>query len=104
MPHVPLSPETERRLRALFTGPERDRAAQLLVTQCGDNLPFGEGSDAHGLERIRFATLKLSNGSFAELERAVELAQTDWRDVLMAAGFGRDVRAHEAWFPGGHVA
>jgi hypothetical protein len=29
----------------------------------------------------------------------VELAKIDSRDVLVAAGFGNDVRAHESWFP-----
>ncbi len=79
-------------------------AAHLLVTQCGDNLPLWHDKDPRGLERIRFAALKLSNGSLAELTRAVEIAQTDWRDVLVAAGFGHDVRAHLAWFPDGQDA
>ena len=104
MPPVQLSPETRRRLDALFVGAAREAAADLLVTQCANNLPFCETSDARSLERIRFAVLKLSNGDLAELGRAVEVAQLDWRDVLVAAGFGNDVRAHEAWFPGGHAA
>jgi hypothetical protein len=99
-----LSPETTRRLDALFVGPARQRATDLLIAQCGNNLPFCEGSDARGLERIRFAALKLSNGDLAKLQKAVEIAMTDWRDVLVAAGFGNDVRAHESWFPDGHVA
>lgn len=55
--------------------------------------------DEFQLERVRFAALKLSTGSLAGLRRAVELAKLDARDLLMAAGFGHDVRAHEAWFP-----
>jgi hypothetical protein len=100
MTGVPLSFETQRRLDALFHGTARTIAADLLVTQCGGNLPFNEAADARSLERIRFAALKLSNGDLAELRSAVELAQIDSRDVLVAAGFGQDVRAHEAWFPG----
>lgn len=97
---VPLSPETERRLAALFEGAARVEAADLLVAHCGDNLPFNQATDARSLERIRFAVLKLSNGSLAALREAIEVAQIDSRDVLMAAGFGRDVQAHQAWFPG----
>jgi len=100
MTGVPLSSETQRRLDALFDGTERTTAADLLVNQCGNNLPFNEAADARSLERIRFAALKLSNGDLAELRVAIELAQRDSRDVLVAAGFGHDLRAHEAWFPG----
>jgi len=104
MTTIPLSQETQRRLDALFVGSPRQQAAALLVSQCGNNLPFLEASDAHELERIRFAALKLSDGNLGKLEQAVQLAQQDWRDVLVAAGFGNDARAHEAWFPGDHAA
>lgn len=104
MPHAQLSPETQRRLDALFVGPARQTAADLLITQCGNNLPFCEGSDARALERVRFAALKLSNGDLVELQRAVQIAQLDSRDVLVAAAFANDVRAHESWFPEGHAA
>ena len=102
MPDVPLSPETQRRLDALFVGAAREAATALLVTRCGSNLPLWTPTDSMGLERIRFAALKLSGGDLAELRRAVEIAEVDWRDVLVAAGFGHDPRAHERWFPGGH--
>jgi hypothetical protein len=104
MPHTPLSPATERRLEILFAGAAREAAVDLLVTQCGANLPLWIRTDPEGLERIRFAALKLSNGNLAELQRAVEIAQIDWRDVLVAAGFGHDPRAHEHWVPARHPA
>jgi len=104
MPPIPLSSETQRRLDALFLEPDRRAVSELLITQCGDSLPLWHDKDPQGLERIRFAALKLSKGSLAELARAVEIAQVDWRDVLVAAGFGHDVHAHQAWFPGGHAA
>ena len=99
MTGIPLSSETQRRLDVLFGGAERALAANLLISQCGSNLPFNENADPRSLERIRFATLKLSNGDLARLREAIESAQFDSRDVLMEAGFGQDVRAHEAWFP-----
>jgi hypothetical protein len=49
------------------------------------------------MERIWLATLKLSIGSITAFENAVLLAQVDWRDVLMGAGFGSDLEAHLKW-------
>ena len=99
MPDIQLSVQTQRRLNALFSGPEREAAAQLLIAKCGDNLPFAEGANEYSLERIRFAALKLSNGDLAGLQDWVQHAQVDSRDLLMEAGFGHDVHAHHAWFP-----
>lgn len=96
---VPLSQETRRRLEALFAASDREAADRLLANECADNLPLWVATDAQGLERIRFAVLRLSGGSLAELERAVRMAQVDWRDVLVAAGFAHDPRAHETWSP-----
>jgi hypothetical protein len=99
MPPIPLSPETRRRVDALFDGPARESVVALLITQCAANLPLWVNADERGLERIRFAVLKLSNGDLTELQRAVQMAQVDWRDVLVAAGFGHSIRVHESWFP-----
>jgi hypothetical protein len=94
-----LSNETQLRLDALFAGAERDSAAELLVERCGTNLPFCGGLDSRSLERIRFAALKLSGGDLMKLRQAVEIAEVDWRDVLVAAGFANHINAHESWFP-----
>jgi hypothetical protein len=94
-----LSSETRRRLDILFRGEEREEAARLLAEQCGNNLPFLEKLDEHGLERFQFAALKLSGGDLSRLRSAIDLARTDWRDLLMAAGFGEDTRAHLFWIP-----
>jgi hypothetical protein len=83
----------------LFRQGERNEAASLLAEQCGNNLPFLESLDEHGLERFQFAALKLSGGNLSRLRNAIELAKTDWRDLLMAAGFGEDTRAHACWIP-----
>jgi hypothetical protein len=48
---------------------------------------------------VRFAALKLSEGRLDRLEEAIKLAQTDWRDLLVAAGFAHDVEAHLNWLP-----
>ena len=94
-----LSPETVRRLEILFAPGDRERAAALLRDQCGNNLPFLDKANMHTLERFRFAALKYSDGNFAQLERAVKLAQRDWRDLLVAAGFANSLSAHERWEP-----
>jgi hypothetical protein len=103
MANVPLSPGTRSRLEVLFSPAERGEAEQLLVELCGSNLPFCENSDSTSLERLRFAALKLSGGRLPALYSAVELANTDWRDLLVAAGFAEDVEAHKSWFPDGHA-
>ena len=89
-----LSPETKRRLDALFAEPDRGEAEAVLVEQCGNNLPLLDDVDEHGLERVRFAALKISNGRLSALREAVDLAKVDWRDLLMTAGFGHDANAH----------
>jgi hypothetical protein len=94
---VPLSPDTLALVHALFEAADRNAAVRLLETECGRGLPALEALDAVGLERYRFAALRLGGGSMESLRRAVDLAKTDWRDLLMAADFGLDVHAHEKW-------
>ncbi|MBW3624168.1 MAG: hypothetical protein KY468_12240 [Armatimonadetes bacterium] len=70
----------------------------LLSEECGNNLPFLEECDEEELERIRFAVLKLCKGDLDRLYEWIDQAQTDWRDVLVAAGFGESITAHRCWF------
>jgi hypothetical protein len=95
----PLSPETERRVSLLFLPESRAEASRLLITECGSNLPFFEKFDQFEMERARFSALKLSRGNIEALKDAIELAKADWRDLLVAAGFGDDVDAHRSWLP-----
>lgn len=97
MTDVPLSAETQRLAGVLFSGSDLRNASSLLERECGANLPFLEKLDSKQLERFRFAVLKLSGGNLSKLLEAVMLAQTDWRDVLVAAGFADDLHAHEKW-------
>jgi hypothetical protein len=94
-----LSPETERRIAALFPLPLRAEVSELLKIQCGNNLPFCNNYDEFQLERIRFSALKLSAGKIEKLKDAITLAKTDWRDLLVAAGFADDITAHKRWIP-----
>lgn len=94
---VPLSAPTLERLDRVFAPEDRDAAAALLVAGCGRNLPFLEEQD--DFDRLRFAALKLSGGTLHGLAEAVALAKLDWRDLLVASGFGDDFTAHERWHP-----
>ncbi|HEX9988346.1 MAG TPA: hypothetical protein VGE45_07705 [Chloroflexia bacterium] len=94
-----LSEATWERLRRLFPPQQQEEAARLLADECGNNLPFCEDLGPVGLERIRFAVLKLSGGNIDELRTSIEAAQADWRDVLMWSGFGESITAHESWYP-----
>lgn len=96
---IPLSTETRVRLEALFSKEEQDAAAKLLMEKCGDGLPLTDWAKEDFWDRIRFAVLKLSSGDLKKLKQEVEGANSDWRDTLMAAGFGHEVNAHRSWFP-----
>jgi len=100
---TPLTDATTERIVQLFALADRDLVSALLLDECGEHLPLLSSSDSAAIERIRFAVLKLSGGDLDALERAVGLAKTDWRDVLVAAGFGSDVKAHFRWWPDAHV-
>ena len=93
-----LSEETKRRVELLFRPEDQLQATGLLDLQCGYNLPGFKRASEHEFERIRFAALKLSDGDLSKLRRAVELAQLDFRDLLMAAGFG-EITGYEKWLP-----
>lgn len=92
-----LSPLTQQVVERLFEPSDQAEAIRRLVEKCGNNLPFCADSDEYKLERIRFATLRLSMGYPADLEEAISLANRDWRDVLVWAGFGENLTAHQAW-------
>ncbi len=92
-----LNSGTTRRIAALFPAAQRPDVGSLLVAECGHTLPFADTLGTAGIERIQFAVLKISSGSLDRLWAAVELAQQDWRDSLVGAGFGDDVRYHLAW-------
>jgi hypothetical protein len=94
-----LTSATQQRITALFRAADRELVSTLLIQDCGNDLPGHENADPAALERLRFAVLKLSAGDLDALQRAITLAKTDCRDVLVFAGFGEDVKAHESWWP-----
>ncbi len=92
-----LSPKTQQWVEVLFPPEHRDEVTSTLGSGCGNNL-WGK-SDEFGMERIRFAVLKLSQGDMKRFRNAVALANRDWRDLLMAADFANDTKAHNHWIP-----
>lgn len=93
----PLTDRTLRVIESLFPLEHREAVRDLLDRECGTNLPFCEAQDATGLERVRFAVLMLSEGDLDKLRSTVDHAKIDWRDVLVWAGFGYSLTAHERW-------
>jgi hypothetical protein len=92
---APLTTATRQRITILFGPNDIELVSSLLTDECGPNLT----KYPELLERIRFAVLKLSHGDLNALGRAIDLAKVDWRDVLVGAGFGNDIKAHESWWP-----
>ena len=76
---------------------ESQTVQQLLETECGQNLPLLKNGTPESLERIRFAALKVSKGNADKLLDAISPAKHDWRDLLMWADFGNDLKRHEKW-------
>lgn len=84
----------------MFDAADVDAAERLLAHECAENLPLiGDAASPTGLERIRFAVIRVSGGRLDRLSETITLARKDWRDVLVAAEFAHDVRAHERWKP-----
>jgi hypothetical protein len=86
------------KVQIVFAPDEQVQALATLVNECAGNLPMVE-SNPELIERIQIAVIKLSGGRVDVLCRWVGQAQEDWRDVLDAAGFYKDERAHLAWKP-----
>ena len=96
---VGLSDKT-RQLVNLYFPDEGDSniVSQLLTTECGSNIPLCNSHSPEDMERIRFAVLKQTNGDISKFDLVLNLAKTDWRDLLMAADFGHNLRAHITWY------
>ena len=94
---APLATGIGQRIAILFRPNDMGIVSSLLSDECGPNLT----EHPELLEKIRIAVLKLSHGDLNALQRAIDLAQHDWRDVLVAAGFADDIKAHESWWPDG---
>lgn len=57
---------------------------------------YGKESHVRELERVQIAILKLSGGDLENLRAYVEIAKSDYRDVLASAEFPEEMRKN-AW-------
>jgi hypothetical protein len=80
-----VSKAVRREVEARF---KRRDAADVLRLLESVALPGSED----GMDRIQFAILIVSRGDMAAFARALALAVTDWRDLLVSAGL-----EHENW-------
>jgi len=78
------SERLDRRLMRDFPDPGSADSARRQLAE----LPRRAGSDpaAFASERIQAAIVLLANGDMFRLRQAIDLAISDWRDVLVAAG------------------
>ena len=79
----------------LFPAEDQATVHQILLEECSDKLPLVKNSNE--IERIQLGILKLSLGDVSKFLEAAHMARRDWRDVLVAAGFGNDLEAHSNW-------
>jgi hypothetical protein len=95
---IPLSDRTLSLIKALFKDPFRSRVINALGTEVSEDTPFCTNETPEGMERIRFAVIKLIHEDWKNFDYALKEAKTDWRDLLMAAGFGYSVDEYNRWY------
>lgn len=94
-----LSPRVERLIGRVFGVADLQTRVRLaLMERGGRTLPLLDRAEPAQIERIQFALLRLSEGEWDKLDQALAVAAQDWRDVLVAAGFGSSLEAHERWY------
>ena len=96
-PNPALTSGLTQRIAMMFAPDEIELVSSLLTEGCSSKLTRFSVL----LDRIRYAVLKLSGGDLDELRKAIRIAQQDWRDALVWAGFGQSLDAHESWWPDG---
>jgi hypothetical protein len=75
--------------------PDEQELVRAVLLDFGSEL-YGSWSSEPALERVWFAILKLSEGKLDGLDRVIA---RDPRDILVEAGFGSDIEAHNKWLP-----
>ena len=89
-----VTPRTHRLLEKLFSPQQQTLLMTRLETECTPERLGCKGWTPEQMERLWFAVLKLSFEQPERTDQAFQLAKADWRDLLMAAGFGMDLNAH----------
>ena len=94
---VPLSRLTLAVITRLFAQPEQEAVRTMLTRDCGGGLPLTDRWGEPQFERLWLAVLQISGGDITRVRETIALAQVDWRDVLVGAGFGHSLEAHRRW-------
>lgn len=94
-----LGPLTAELIASVCPAAQSRAVSDLLSATCAHNLP-GIGRTPEWIElidRIQLAAIRGSNWNPKTIAAAVELANIDWRDLLVAAGFANDLSSHRLW-------
>ena len=94
-----LTDRTIEAIEVLFSTEEHKSVKELLLSDCSNSVAGCSSWKQENLERLWLSVLKISSGNMEQLYSAIALAQTDYRDLFMSAGFGHDVKAHKKWVP-----
>ena len=92
-----LSNKTKKIIGLLFKSDQARIVEEILLDDCSRNISSCNDWEVESLERIWISVLKISSGDMRKFESAVKLANTDYRDLFMTAGFGYDSEAHKKW-------
>jgi hypothetical protein len=92
---APLNGHTLARVERLFKWADRSKANEHLLGWT-DQRFCDKPSEA---ERVRFAALKVSDGDLQKLAESIEMANMDYRDLLVTAGFASHHEQHQWWWP-----
>jgi putative acetyltransferase len=84
-------------INRLFAPADKPVAALKLAAACPADTTLRSAAHTSELERVRLAILRLANGTLHGLDAAIAAANTDWRNTLVAAGFGHSTTAHQVW-------
>jgi hypothetical protein len=79
-----LSRKTEKIVKSMYGRDEANEVERLLIDHCSNNVPGCRDWSEENLERIWLSVLKVSNGNIRELQRAIALANTDYRDLFVS--------------------
>jgi hypothetical protein len=93
-----LTDGTRQRLEMVFVPELRKQAEEILLKQFGTKMPGYKDASALEIERVRFAALKLSEGSLAKLREQLDVVSVNPHDLLVKAEF-LDIGDHLDWWP-----
>ena len=89
----PITSRTRKIISSIEDSEIREKIV-YLISQAESSFPKTESS----LERIHCAVIKLViDDQVGGFDRAKRLYNADYRDLLMNAGFGHDLEAHNEW-------